>query len=1080
MPGYSSERDRGFGGPRFGGSRGGSLGGKKFGNPGEKLTKKKWNLDELPKFEKNFYQEHPDVARRAMQEIEQYRASKEITVKGHNCPKPVMNFYEANFPANVMEVIQRQNFTEPTAIQAQGWPVALSGLDMVGVAQTGSGKTLSYLLPAIVHINHQPFLERGDGPICLVLAPTRELAQQVQQVAAEYGRACRLKSTCIYGGAPKGPQIRDLERGVEICIATPGRLIDFLEAGKTNLRRCTYLVLDEADRMLDMGFEPQIRKIVEQIRPDRQTLMWSATWPKEVRQLAEDFLKEYVHINIGALELSANHNILQIVDVCHDVEKDDKLIRLMEEIMSEKENKTIVFVETKRRCDDLTRKMRRDGWPAMGIHGDKSQQERDWVLNEFKHGKAPILIATDVASRGLDVEDVKFVINYDYPNSSEDYIHRIGRTARSTKTGTAYTFFTPNNIKQVSDLISVLREANQAINPKLLQLVEDRGSDLPSKLVQAMHKLLIGLCLIQHWNLQEETLQQDTTSNQPLKQVQGPDRRGWLESRRLPRVPTFNSRLFTGRPGVHARLATAPATPLHAQLRCYPSSRSSKVEQRRQGVAEALLGICQRRHFLRGGEEPQELTWDSYLRGGHPGFGTLGVALRKNLAAQWWESVVVFREQVLAVDAPLHRSPSAGGALAGAAFRVVQPAALWDVLRNEELSAEQKLASLEKMLNAAGMLRDSLLRGALEHYVACLELVNRRLPFGIAQIGACFHSVTDNENECHVRTGERTVASLVWYSSSRTAGQWLDYWLRQRLQWWRKFAINPSSFSSSDYQDEEGRRGSNLYYSFPWGKEVIETLRNLGDNELLQMYPEKGSRLHGRDGRKNVIPHILSVTGNLDCGVFAYLFDCMQMDENALARKKALQRKVLKLHPCLSPIKVALDVGRGPTTELRQVCQGLFNELLEHGISVWPGYLETMQSSLEQLYSNQEELQGTCGRIFPYENFPDSFPPQQSIRSHQKVNTEEQDEDATPKDRLFKPPDNCLASVRLLHILGCTCDWNEGYDEMSILFTVLVTEATLENGVVQMRSRDTTMKEMMHISRLKDFFTKHISAAKKV
>ncbi|XP_060619085.1 probable ATP-dependent RNA helicase DDX5 [Anolis sagrei] len=476
MPGYSSDRDRGFGSPRFGGSRGGSLGGKKFGNPGEKLTKKKWNLDELPKFEKNFYQEHPDVARRPMQEIEQYRGGKEITVKGHNCPKPVMNFYEANFPANVMEVIQRQNFTEPTAIQAQGWPVALSGLDMVGVAQTGSGKTLSYLLPAIVHINHQPFLERGDGPICLVLAPTRELAQQVQQVAAEYGRACRLKSTCIYGGAPKGPQIRDLERGVEICIATPGRLIDFLEAGKTNLRRCTYLVLDEADRMLDMGFEPQIRKIVEQIRPDRQTLMWSATWPKEVRQLAEDFLKEYVHINIGALELSANHNILQIVDVCHDVEKDDKLIRLMEEIMSEKENKTIVFVETKRRCDDLTRKMRRDGWPAMGIHGDKSQQERDWVLNEFKHGKAPILIATDVASRGLDVEDVKFVINYDYPNSSEDYIHRIGRTARSTKTGTAYTFFTPNNIKQVSDLISVLREANQAINPKLLQLVEDRGS----------------------------------------------------------------------------------------------------------------------------------------------------------------------------------------------------------------------------------------------------------------------------------------------------------------------------------------------------------------------------------------------------------------------------------------------------------------------------------------------------------------------------------------------------------------------------------------------------------------------------
>uniref|UniRef100_W5N7T2 RNA helicase n=1 Tax=Lepisosteus oculatus TaxID=7918 RepID=W5N7T2_LEPOC len=479
MPGFSDRdrgRDRGFGGaPRFGGSRGGAPPGKKFGNPGERLRKKHWNLDELPKFEKNFYKEHADVTRRTAQEVEQYRRSKEVTVKCRDCPNPIMKFHEASFPSYVMDVITKQNFTEPTPIQAQGWPVALSGKDMVGIAQTGSGKTLSYLLPAIVHINHQPFLEHGDGPICLVLAPTRELAQQVQQVAAEYGRASRLKSTCIYGGAPKGPQIRDLERGVEICIATPGRLIDFLEVGKTNLRRCTYLVLDEADRMLDMGFEPQIRKIVDQIRPDRQTLMWSATWPKEVRQLAEDFLKEYVQINVGALQLSANHNILQIVDVCNDGEKDDKLLRLLEEIMSEKENKTIIFVETKRRCDDLTRRMRRDGWPAMGIHGDKSQQERDWVLNEFKYGKAPILIATDVASRGLDVEDVKFVINYDYPNSSEDYIHRIGRTARSSKTGTAYTFFTPGNIKQANDLISVLREANQAINPKLIQMVEDRG-----------------------------------------------------------------------------------------------------------------------------------------------------------------------------------------------------------------------------------------------------------------------------------------------------------------------------------------------------------------------------------------------------------------------------------------------------------------------------------------------------------------------------------------------------------------------------------------------------------------------------
>uniref|UniRef100_H2MHQ3 RNA helicase n=1 Tax=Oryzias latipes TaxID=8090 RepID=H2MHQ3_ORYLA len=462
------DRDRGRdrGSPRFGSSRGGAPG-KKFGNPGDRLRRKKWDLDQLPKFEKNFYSEHAEVERMSQFDVEEFRRKKEITVRGSGCPKPLTSFHQAQFPQYVIDVLMQQNFKEPTAIQAQGFPLALSGRDMVGIAQTGSGKTLAYLLPAIVHINHQPYLDRGDGPICLVLAPTRELAQQVQQVACDYGKSSRIKSTCVYGGAPKGPQIRDLERGVEICIATPGRLIDFLESGKTNLRRCTYLVLDEADRMLDMGFEPQIRKIVDQIRPDRQTLMWSATWPKEVRQLAEDFLKEYVQINIGALELSANHNILQIVDVCTESEKDQKLIQLMEEIMAEKENKTIIFVETKKRCDDLTRRMR--------LLSDLiiiRASQRGTGCCRFRSGKAPVLIATDVASRGLDVEDVKFVINYDYPNSSEDYIHRIGRTARSTNKGTAYTFFTPGNVRQARELVRVLEEARQAINPKLLQLVE--------------------------------------------------------------------------------------------------------------------------------------------------------------------------------------------------------------------------------------------------------------------------------------------------------------------------------------------------------------------------------------------------------------------------------------------------------------------------------------------------------------------------------------------------------------------------------------------------------------------------------
>ncbi|XP_011153208.1 ATP-dependent RNA helicase dbp2 [Harpegnathos saltator] len=447
----------------------GSLKGKQ---PGGGLRRVNWDLRSLEPLRKDFYVEHPAVRNRSKEEVSQFRENTEITVKGENVPNPIQYFEEGNFPPYVMEGIRRQGYSQPTPIQAQGWPIALSGRDLVAIAQTGSGKTLGYILPAIVHIIHQPRLSNGDGPIALILAPTRELAQQIQEVANCFGESAAVRNTCIFGGAPKGPQAHDLDRGVEICIATPGRLIDFLEKGTTNLRRCTYLVLDEADRMLDMGFEPQIRKIIEQIRPDRQVLMWSATWPKEVRALAEDFLTDYTHLNIGSLTLSANHNITQIIDVCQEFEKDSKLFRLLQEIGNEKENKTIIFVETKRKVDDITRNIRRDGWQALSIHGDKNQQERDHVLQEFRSGRAPILVATDVAARGLDVDDVKYVINFDYPSSSEDYIHRIGRTGRRRQTGTAYAFFTSHNMKHAGDLIEVLREAGQNVNPRLSEMAE--------------------------------------------------------------------------------------------------------------------------------------------------------------------------------------------------------------------------------------------------------------------------------------------------------------------------------------------------------------------------------------------------------------------------------------------------------------------------------------------------------------------------------------------------------------------------------------------------------------------------------
>ena len=319
----------------------------------------------MPKFEKSFYKEDPEVTARSEREVADFRKLKEITIQGNNVPRPVHTFDEAGFPKYVMDEVKAQGFAAPTAIQSQGWPMALSGRDVVGIAETGSGKTLTYCLPGIVHINAQPLLAPGDGPIVLVLAPTRELAVQIQQEMTKFGKSSRIRNTCVYGGVPKGGQIRDLAKGVEVCIATPGRLIDMLESGKTNLRRVTYLVLDEADRMLDMGFEPQIRKIIGQIRPDRQTCMWSATWPKDVRQLASDYLQDYIQVNIGSMDLSANHRITQIVEIVSEFDKRDKMTKHLERIMEDRDSKILLFTGTKRVADEITRFLRQDGWPAL-------------------------------------------------------------------------------------------------------------------------------------------------------------------------------------------------------------------------------------------------------------------------------------------------------------------------------------------------------------------------------------------------------------------------------------------------------------------------------------------------------------------------------------------------------------------------------------------------------------------------------------------------------------------------------------------------------------------------------------------
>lgn len=405
--------------------------------------------------------------------VDAYRRQHEVSAQGNNVPAPFMTFDQTGFPPEILRELQNAGFSSPTPIQAQSWPIAMQNQDIVAIAKTGSGKTLGYLLPAFIHLRRR-CNNIQMGPTVLVLAPTRELATQIQEEAIKFGRSSRITCTCLYGGAPKGPQLRDLERGVDIVVATPGRLNDILETKKVNLRQVSFLALDEADRMLDMGFEPQIRKIVNEIPRQRQTLMYTATWPKEVRKIAGDLLVNPVQVTIGTIdELAANNSITQFVEIVAPMDKQ----RRLEQILRGQEpgSRVIIFCSTKRMCDNLARSLGRQ-FGAIAIHGDKSQGERDWVLGQFRTGKSPVLVATDVAARGLDIKDIRVVINYDFPTGVEDYVHRIGRTGRAGATGLAHTFLSDQDAKYAPDLIKVLERANQRVPPEVRDMASRAGS----------------------------------------------------------------------------------------------------------------------------------------------------------------------------------------------------------------------------------------------------------------------------------------------------------------------------------------------------------------------------------------------------------------------------------------------------------------------------------------------------------------------------------------------------------------------------------------------------------------------------
>mmetsp|Transcript_4020 Transcript_4020/g.8665 ORF Transcript_4020/g.8665 Transcript_4020/m.8665 type:complete len:592 (-) Transcript_4020:82-1857(-) len=385
---------------------------------------------------------------------------------------PFTTFNSCTFPKQIMASIHALGFSSPTPIQAYCWPVSSEGRDLIGIAKTGSGKTLAFLLPPFTKfLNTRPDYR---SPCMLVMAPTRELACQIQEQAERFGRRIGIQSVCVYGGAPRYAQQREIRQGRHLIVGTPGRLNDFLESGQLGLTLCQYLVLDEADRMLDMGFEPQIRTLIQAIPTTRQTMMFSATWPREVRRLASDYLNNPVHVQIGSHEATANKDITQQVMICNGQrEKQERLREILSNCAAT--DRVIVFINTKRMCEQLAHDMWNDGIRCCTIHGDREQRERDQALSMFKSGRAPVMAATDVAARGLDIKGVKLVVNFDVASSAEDHIHRIGRTGRAGEHGTAITLLDQSEAKEGREVMKTMEKVGQPVPQELRDLAYSAG-----------------------------------------------------------------------------------------------------------------------------------------------------------------------------------------------------------------------------------------------------------------------------------------------------------------------------------------------------------------------------------------------------------------------------------------------------------------------------------------------------------------------------------------------------------------------------------------------------------------------------
>jgi ATP-dependent RNA helicase DBP3 len=414
----------------------------------------------------NFYKEKDGVRSMDPAKVAKWRKDNNLSTANleHN---PILAFADAPMDKTLMACTA--SFEKPSVIQAQCWPVLLAGRDIVGIASTGSGKTLAFGLPGLTHLIERGVAKQHKTTSMLVLAPTRELAMQSEVVLEKVGAEFGVKTVCIYGGAPKSDQKQKLKAGCQVLVATPGRLIDFMQEGVVDLSKVSFLVLDEADRMMDVGFEKEVRSIIGACAKVHQTAMFSATWPQSIIKISEELLHNPARVTVGSLDLAANHRVKQIVEVLEPAAKDRRLLEVIKKYHNGS-NRIIIFALYKKECDRVHQLVEsRTSHKVGAIHGDRGQDQRTKAIAAFKDGKVPLLIATDVAARGLDIPDVEFVINYTFPLTTEDYVHRIGRTGRAGKEGVSHTFFTSFDKGRAGELVNVLREAKQEVPEELMK-----------------------------------------------------------------------------------------------------------------------------------------------------------------------------------------------------------------------------------------------------------------------------------------------------------------------------------------------------------------------------------------------------------------------------------------------------------------------------------------------------------------------------------------------------------------------------------------------------------------------------------